>query len=229
MVSIESIPLYVQSLLLSRSYRVDTIDAMNIVPVIDTLERLCTLLRTDVRQRGLPHGLRPVQVEALLYLGRCNRYSDTPLAVTEFLGSTKGTVSQTLKVLEREGLLTKSADSEDRRIVRLRLTPAGRKLSEALAIPPTLEQALVDDPVSTDRLSAELRRLLTGMQRAAGHKTFGTCHTCRFFSREASGFRCGLTEEPLTTADSMLICREHNLATDADEPLRAGRAGAKTT
>ena len=196
---------------------------MNIVPVIDTLERLCTLLRTDARQRALPHGLRPVQVEALLYLDRCNRYSDTPLAVTEYLGSTKGTVSQTLKALERKGLLTKSADPEDKRVVRLRLTPAGRELSEELAVPPALQQALIDGRVPTDRLAADLQRLLTGMQRAAGHKTFGTCHTCRFFGREASGFRCGLTEEPLTSADSMRICREHELATDADKPLRGER------
>ena len=201
---------------------------MNVVPVIDALERLCTLLRTDVRRRALPHGLRPVQVEALLYLGRCNRYSDTPLAVTEFLGSTKGTVSQTLKVLEREGLVTKCADARDKRVVRLELTPAGRQLSEQLAVPPLLEQALVEDRVSTDRLAADLRRLLTGMQRAAGHKTFGTCHTCRFFGREASGFRCGLTEEPLTSADSLLICREHELATDVDEPLHAGDTEPRT-
>ncbi|MBZ0114799.1 MAG: MarR family transcriptional regulator [Thermoanaerobaculia bacterium] len=202
---------------------------MNNVPVIDTLERLCALLRTDVRQRGLPHGLRPVQVEALLYLGRCNRYSDTPLAVTEFLGSTKGTVSQTLKVLEREGLLTKRADPEDRRIVRLQLTPAGRKLTEELAVPPALERALVDDRVPTDTLAADLQRLLTGMQRATGHKTFGTCHTCRFFGREASGYRCGLTKEPLSPADSILICREHQFDSDEEKPLRSGEADARAT
>lgn len=198
---------------------------MKVVPVIDALERICTLLRTDARQRALPHGLRPVQVEALLYLARCNRYSDTPLAVAEFLGSTKGTVSQTLKVLEREGLVTKCADARDRRVVRLELTPAGRELSEQLAVPPALEQALVDDRVPTDRLAADLRRLLTGMQRAAGHKTFGTCHTCRFFGREASGFRCGLTAEPLSSADSTLICREHELAGDEEKPLVAVGSG----
>lgn len=40
--------------------------------VIDPLERICTLLRSDARQRALRHGLRPAQVEALLYLARCN-------------------------------------------------------------------------------------------------------------------------------------------------------------
>ena len=205
---------------------------MSIAPVVDTLERLCTLLRTEVRQRGLRHGLRPVQVEALLYLARCNRYSDTPIAVAEFLGSTKGTVSQTLKILEREGLLTKGPDPDDGRVVRLELTPVGRALSAELALPPALEEALADDREWTERLSVDLRRLLGGMQRAAGHKTFGTCHTCRFFRRESSGFRCGLTGEALSESDSELICREHKLGAAAEapsgdsQPAEEGRLGS---
>ena len=187
-------------------------------PVADTLERLCTLLRVDARQRGLPHGLRPVQIEVLLYLARCNRYSDTPQAVAEFFGSTKGTTSQTLKVLEREGLLTKRTDEKDRRVVRLRLTSAGRGLAEELAIPPALKDALDQPSVPSERLAEDLRQLLVGMQRSAGHKTFGTCHTCRFFREDPPAFRCGLTSEPLTPGDSMLICREHEPPSEPEAP-----------
>lgn len=182
---------------------------MDPAPLVETLERLCNLLRSDARQRALPHGLQPVQVEALLYLARCNRYSDSPQAVTEFLGSTKGTVSQTLKVLEREGLVVKTQDPEDRRRVHLRLTDAGGDLAEELALPPTLERALEEPDLAADRLDRELRTLLAGMQRAAGHRSFGTCHTCRFFRRESDGFRCGLTGEALSGPESTRICREH--------------------
>ncbi|MFN2812475.1 MarR family winged helix-turn-helix transcriptional regulator, partial [Escherichia coli] len=75
------------------------------------------------------------QLSALHYLARCNRYSDTPLGVTEYLGLTKGTVSQSLKVLEGRGLISKLPDARDRRSVHLRLTDAGRALIEAV-IPP---------------------------------------------------------------------------------------------
>ncbi len=182
---------------------------VNTSDVTATLERICTLLRNDARQRGLPHGLQPVQVEALLYLSRCNRYSDTPQAVADFLASTKGTVSQTLKVLERQGLLAKRPDLQDRRVVRLRLTAAGRELARKLAAPAVLEQVLVADATRAERLAAELKGLLGAMQEIGGHRTFGACHTCRFFTREDNGFRCGLTSEQLTPADSKLICREH--------------------
>ena len=64
-----------------------------------TLERLASLLRSERRNRLLKHGLQPIQFEVLYYLSICNRYSDTPMGVTDYLGQTKGTVSQTLKVL----------------------------------------------------------------------------------------------------------------------------------
>ncbi|REJ80290.1 MAG: MarR family transcriptional regulator [Acidobacteria bacterium] len=185
-------------------------------PVLQPLERLCSLLRADVRQRGLAHGLQPVQVEALCYLASCNRYSDTPQAVTEYLGSTKGTVSQTLKVLEREGLVLKSPDREDRRVVRLRLTARGRALAGELSTPPLFVQALGDSQVDAELLDGELRALLVAAQRATGNRSFGVCHSCRFFRREGKRiFRCGLTEEPLSVADSERICREHDAATQA--------------
>lgn len=177
------------------------------------LERLSTLLRSDARQRGLPHGLQPVQVEALLYLSRCNRYSDTPQAVASFLGSTKGTVSQTLKVLEQRGLLVKRPDREDGRVVHLDLTPDGEELAHDLAVSPMMQEALAS-PSRERRLSTELEGLLVAMQQIGGHRTFGTCHTCRFFRREGGGLRCGLTNEALSAAESELICREH----EAKEP-----------
>ena len=48
--------------------------------------------------RGLQfvNGLSPAQWESLRFIARANRYSSNPTALAKFLGSTKGTVSQTL-------------------------------------------------------------------------------------------------------------------------------------
>ena len=176
------------------------------------LERLCALLRTDARQRGQRHGLQPVQIEALLYLSRCNHYSDTPQAVADYLASTKGTVSQTLKVLERHGLIYKARDLHDGRMVHLQLTAEGKELAHKLAVPALFEQALRADGPRRDRLANDLRALLGAVQRGGDFRTFGVCHSCRHFLREDDGFRCGLTTEPLTRTESELICREHDPA-----------------
>ena len=88
------------------------------------IERIGRLLSTDAHAGGL----LPVQWEALRYLGRANRFSRTPAALTAYLGLTKGTVSQTVHALEARGLVTKQVDPADRRGRRLTLSPAGRTL-----------------------------------------------------------------------------------------------------
>ena len=145
------------------------------------------------------------------YLARCNRYSNTPAAIGQFLGSTKGTVSQSIKVLEREKLISKLSDAKDGRVIRLRLLTKGRDLlgrvDEKSAIHASAEHVEADE---REVLANGLTELLRRAQRRNGLKTFGVCSTCRFFTQLADGgFQCGITNEPLTVDDSMRICVEH--------------------
>ncbi|MCW5784289.1 MAG: winged helix-turn-helix transcriptional regulator [Nitrospirales bacterium] len=177
----------------------------------DVLERLCNLQRMEARAFGLRYGLQPVQMEALTYLTQCNRYSNTPQAVAEYLGLTKGTVSQSLKVLEQKGFLRKQADNEDKRIVRLAPTAKGSNLVKKALLTRSLEPALArTDSIKIAELTSALRSILRGMQQINGRKAFGACHTCRFNEdHEKNGYVCGLTREPLSVQDIQLICREH--------------------
>jgi DNA-binding MarR family transcriptional regulator len=179
--------------------------------IYEHLERISNLLRTDNRRAILGRGLQPVQLEALHYLGCCNRYSNTPASVADYLGLTKGTVSQTLGLLEAGGLIEKRPDAKDRRVVHLVLTETGRQVV-AEAIPPqVLKNALaLISAAEQEALVACLNRFLRGMQQGNRLRTFGECQTCRHHVREADeSRRCGLTGETLTPSDSEAICREH--------------------
>lgn len=180
--------------------------------VHEHLVRLGRLLQAGDRAGST--GLLPVHLHALDYLSRCNRYSDRPLAVAEYLGVTKGTASQSLALLEKRGLIAKSPDSLDRRVVRLRVTARGGRLLRRSGLRPRIEKALASLPQgSGEALARGLEDLLRALQRQAGHRSFGVCHTCRHFRREDGGrFRCGLTREALSAQDSTLICREHDTA-----------------
>jgi len=160
----------------------------------------------EMRTFGLRYGLQPVQIEALTYLTQCNRYSDTPQAVTEYLGLTKGTVSQSLKVLEQKGLLRKQQDQQDKRIVHLTPTTKGKRLIEQSIPAKGLEAALETAHSFNVR---ELKEVLRGMQHHNKRKTFAACHTCRFNEQHREGYVCGLTQEPLSRQEIQLICREH--------------------
>jgi DNA-binding MarR family transcriptional regulator len=179
----------------------------------DYLERLCVLLRGADREAGACAGLQPVHWQTLRYLAACNRYSDTPAGIVEFLGQTKGTVSQSIKVLEAKGLLEKLADAVDRRVVHLRLTDAAAALLDEVGTDRRVRQAAAQLPPETKiALNDGLRQLLRSLQLANGRKTFGPCASCRYNERTADGARCGLTGDLLSDHDVTRICREHAAA-----------------
>jgi MarR family transcriptional regulator, negative regulator of the multidrug operon emrRAB len=161
------------------------------------LERLGALIQQAVRDEAARHGLLPVHLQVLEYLAQANRYSDIPIAVAEYLGITRGTVSQTLLLLERKGLISKRADDSDARRVRLKITRAG--------------QEILDDSWTRhlgDDLGNEVTALLAALQAHTGHVAFGLCRSCTYFRSVKSGHACGLTDEPLSVSDSGKICRE---------------------
>ena len=181
---------------------------MDTLPLLDLIERLGGLLRADQRRAG--NGLQPVHLQLLDYLARCNRFSDTPAAITAYLGATKGTVSQSLALLEREGLVQREEDEQDRRVVHFALTRTGRRELRATRLPPGWEAALLQlEPREQEAATRALGRLLQGLQQANGQRTFGQCHSCRHLQQAGTRFRCGLNGENLSAGDTQRICHEH--------------------
>jgi DNA-binding MarR family transcriptional regulator len=176
--------------------------------IIWPLERLARVMRA----REHEHGLNPAQWEALRFLSRANRYSDSPGALTRYLGATKGTISQTVIALERKGLITKAPRQGRVRSVRLSLTEKGR---EILTRDPwgQLAQAAEDLGSKTRRrLHRGLAELLEQQLSRAGLSRFGLCASCRFFrergrDQDAAGpHLCMLYEEPLSAEETQRIC-----------------------
>ncbi|MDC0661391.1 MarR family winged helix-turn-helix transcriptional regulator [Marinobacter sp. SS21] len=184
---------------------------MNATPIYDLVERLGELLRVGARQSLNEFGLQPIQLEVLHYLSLCNRFSNTPMAVTEYLGQTKGTVSQTLKVLEKKALIEKVPDAGDKRVVHLEVTEQGRDLLAGV-IPGPLFNAACSN-LSADQqqqIQQSLQLLLTQLLKANGMKPFGQCQSCRHNRTDDDGqFYCGLVQQPLSERDVLLICKEH--------------------
>lgn len=174
------------------------------------LERLARLMRA----REHEDGLNPAQREALRYLARANRFSNTPGALTRYLGATKGTISQTVMALERKGLIAKAA-RDARKAVRLTLTDKGR---EALARDPWIELAAAIDDLggkTRRRMQRGLEELLGNELKRSGLASFGVCAGCRFFRErgrdgDAQGpHLCMQFEAALSDEDVGRICIEH--------------------
>lgn len=180
--------------------------------IYHSIERLGELLKVSARHAGAEYGLQQVQLEVLYYLSVCNRYSDTPMAVTEYLGQTKGTVSQTIKTLEKKALLVKQPDSKDKRISHLKVTGQGLALIEENIPTNMFVKACKNlSQEQQDQIASSLQQLLISLIQSNDMKSFGQCSTCQYNSKsENGGYFCDLVKEPLTDSDTLLICREHN-------------------
>ncbi len=178
--------------------------------LFNIIERLANLLRQEIRLAGKELGLQPVQQEALYYLSICNKYSDTTLAVTEYLGLTKGTVSQSLKVLENKSLIIRNKDNSDKRITHLHVTETGRKFLVDTCPPKKFKEAIDQLPCESQKQTANLTtELLRSYQKVTKRTTFGACHNCQLNKKTTDGSICGLTQESLSHIDTQKICREY--------------------
>lgn len=204
-ISFDSIPLFVK-LVLNRYYQ--HMDPSTLPQLLNALSRA---MQNEQRQAAVGAGLLPVQLAILGYLRAANRYSNTPQCLTEYLGLTKGTVSQSLKILEERGWVVRQADASDRRVVRLALSDTGREVLDSAADDAWQAAARHLPSGDQDSLRTLLTRLLASWQLERQGKTFGVCRTCRHFRPGETSHQCGLTGEALSDADSTQICREHSL------------------
>jgi DNA-binding MarR family transcriptional regulator len=185
---------------------------METVNVFDLIERMTALIRSEERKKCAELGLQPVHLQVLDYLSRCNRYSDTPAALTNYLGMTRGTVSQTVLLLEKKGYLKKTADESDRRAVHLSLLPEGEIiLKQARAVDLFKRASLIFKENAFVNHEIIFLKALTALQKANRSQSFGLCRTCQHFMRLPTGFQCGLTKESLSHSDSEKICQEHSI------------------
>ncbi|PKD40563.1 MarR family transcriptional regulator [Methylomonas sp. LW13] len=180
--------------------------------IYELIECMTTLIRSEERKKCTELGLQPVHFQVLNYLSRCNKYSNTPAAVANYLGMTRGTVSQSLIILEKKGYIGKTPDANDKRVVHLQLLADGAAILKQ-ARPSDLFHGATAILQSSDSPPSDanvFQQALTALQKANQSQSFGVCKTCRNFSEKDDGFFCQLTQEKLSTADSEQICQEHN-------------------
>lgn len=174
------------------------------------IERISTLMRSEERRIYTALAIQPVHGQVLEYISQCNQHSNTPATVSEYLGLTKGTMSQTIQVLVRKGYIEKCQDKTDRRVVHLNLLPAGQDIVDKIKPLDIFLQAekLISSENFTN-LPEALTKTLSALQQANHSKSFGLCNTCDHFAEQDNHYHCRLTEQPLEHADTEKICKEH--------------------
>jgi DNA-binding MarR family transcriptional regulator len=168
----------------------------------DLFDRIARLRAAESWQDDL----NPSQRAALEFLGRANRFSRSPSQVADYLASTRGTVSQTLKSLLRKGLVEEVRSETDKRSISYEVTPRGLALLSANRKASTMAD-LADGEAKV--LTNLLERFLHAMLAQRGGRSFGICSTCKYHSHRKGGGYCRLLEIDLLPAETGQICHEH--------------------
>ena len=168
------------------------------------LERLNSLYKSQMRQAVSKAGIQLVHMEILQYLLICNHYSNTAQALSEYLGQTKGSISQSLKLMENVGHIKREPSIKDKRSMKLYLTNKGEECLEKIT-----KNAGLSCEENEEVISA-IRSLLHKWQIGNSKKGFGQCQSCRYNKKlNKNEFICGLTNDSLSLVDIKKICREH--------------------
>lgn len=196
----------------------------------ERISNLVNRLGRTIHCLQFAEGLNPAQWEALRFIGRANRYSRTPSALADYLRTTKGTASQTIKCLESKGLIERAPNTIDRRGVLLNITEEGRSI---LCRDPLkcLESAAGCLGTEVEAANRILTGLIGRLEESSAQRAFGVCEDCTHFCKNAAAadvalgdltvengkscgkgstnagdHKCGLTGENLSTAESSQIC-----------------------
>jgi DNA-binding MarR family transcriptional regulator len=151
----------------------ETID-LTVEGIVDRIHgvdwRIRKMLDETLEQQGLTNGDWKV-LSALRWRGEPQRRSAGELARIAEL--TSGTMTARLDQLEREGLVRRLRDPEDRRSVLVELTDKGRrKHNEAMGVQAEKEKLLADalSAREMEQLNSLLRRVMITLQERVPRK-----------------------------------------------------------
>ena len=161
---------------------------------------------------GFVEGLTPTQWTALRYFSRANRFSRSVSAFAEFNATTRGTASQTVKSLVKNGYLTRKRLNRDRRGVCFDLTHMALALLSRDTFESLVAAAGELSNASRQVIGRGLDRMLRVLAAHHGKKVFGMCPNCKYLrtgiccTGDETEYQCELLGEPLKEPEIRQLC-----------------------
>ena len=127
--------------------------------------RACQLMQTVLTRELAGLDIKPPHLDILVNLYRFEGISQQELAHKLLVG--RSNMSMTLPQMEKRGLIERRGDQKDKRVLRLHLTPEGRRVAEeAMAIQTALiERTLSSSPIEQCHAMADsMERIILALQ-----------------------------------------------------------------
>jgi DNA-binding MarR family transcriptional regulator len=182
------------------------------------LSRIATAMRIDDWNRSKATGLKPTQL-AILDMLEGRRPGASVKEIAANLGVSQPTVTDSVTVLERKGLIAKHAVEGDRRGVSVIITEEGLSLLESGNEPTGIVEHAVNALALHDQedLLVTLVKMIRHLQEIDAIPIQRMCATCRYFAPfhhkdAARPHHCNLVDAAFGQQDIRIDCREHETA-----------------
>ena len=151
--------------------------------VTQGLAKVALAMRSHAWQRGSQAGLTPTQAQVLVVLGRSRGGQATVTELADALAVAPATVSQSLRALERKGLIRRSLSQEDRRVHLVSLTDEGHAAAGQVAQWPDFMAKAVEELPYEEQVAflKALVRMVRRLQEEGYIQVARMCISCRFF------------------------------------------------
>ncbi len=184
---------------------INKFEAMNKANIFEVIECMAALIRPGCTELKL----QLVHLQVLEYLSLCNKYSDTPAAIANFLGMTRGTFSQSLIILEERAYIKKIRILWISVFFMSFLLQKGRNILKKAKPTELFNKASAVVSANSSIVAGEelFIEALRALQKSNDSNSFGVCKN---FSTKSHSFFCELTQEKLSKNDSEKICQKHD-------------------
>ena len=106
----------------------DAVACYTYLQLLRTGDELLALDEQILNSYGTRHG----RFNLLMMLAKCHDGDATPASLAEKTGVTRATISGLLDGLEKDGMIERRPDPDDRRLIRVDITPAGKTFVDGI-------------------------------------------------------------------------------------------------
>lgn len=185
---------------------------------LDQIAELFVHIGRAARSEDAKSLLTAAQWTCLRFFARANDRSRTPSGFASFQATTRGTASQTVKSLERMGLIVGTRSNSDRRSVRFDLTRHGHEMLEQDPLRDLISVIQDLEPAERERLLATLSGLSSSLAIRRDLPAFGSCADCIHYEPAGSAAYCVCMAEELAAGDIVKLCSSYKAAQAVEHP-----------
>ncbi len=183
--------------------------------IVASLERISQAFRVLLWNESKEFSLSPIQVQVLIFLLYHSEEKRKVSYLAAEFNMTKATISDTIKSLDKKGLITREHEQHDTRSYIIHLSEKGKKVANQTSLFTREIQVPIErlDADDKENLLVSLMGVIRHLNKAGVITKQRMCFSCAHYHPNYHGAKhfCGLLNQQLEGAELRVDCPEHLL------------------